>query len=100
METPQCDPQKLAGVWETAAMRRWSNVRVKKAANVLEKVMQRPRAAHPMATPTMFCSATKHSICRPGNAFLYLREWVEFLVSPSRAMTRSQAWPSFTRPLA
>ena len=72
----------------------------KKAAKVLEKVMARPRAAHPMATPTMFCSATKHSIWRPGNFFLQLREQVEFLVSPSSAITRSHVPPSLIRPLA
>ena len=100
IETPGCEPQKFAEDWDTAAMRSWSKVRVKNAANVLEKVMARPRAAHPKATPTIFCSATKHSICRSGNAFLYSWEKVEFFMSPSRAITRSHVLPSLMRALA
>ena len=40
----------------------WSKALVKKAAKVEQKTTARSRHATPMATPTRFCSAMKHSI--------------------------------------
>ena len=51
--------------------------------------------AAPIATPARFCSAIKHSDERSGKASKNLSENVEFLVSPSKAQTRSLASPSF-----
>ena len=68
METPTCEPQKLTLVCEMAPMRIWSYARDKKQANVLAKATVRSRVAQPIATPTRFCSAMKHSTKRSGYA--------------------------------
>jgi hypothetical protein len=73
----------------------WSAALLKKAAKVEANVTARFLHAAPIATPARFCSAIKHSDERSGKASKNLRENVEFLVSPSKAQTRSLASPSF-----
>ena len=69
MEIPACEPAKLTFVCEMAPILIWSNARVKNAANVLQKATVLSLVAHPIATPTRFCSAMKHSINLSGWAF-------------------------------
>lgn len=52
METPQWEPQRLMLLSEMAAMRIWSNARVKKVAKVLAKAMVLSRVAQPTAMLT------------------------------------------------
>ena len=56
-----------------------------------------PRVPKPVATPTMFCSAMKHSVNRSGNLLKNFSEKVEFLVSPSMATMRGSASPRRTQ---
>ena len=62
IEIPAWEPAKLTFVCEMAPILIWSNALVKKAANVLQNGTVLPRVPHPMATPTRFCSAMKHSM--------------------------------------
>ena len=59
-------------------MRIWSAAREKNAAKVEAKVTARFLQAAPIATPTKFCSAMKHSENRSGKASANLSEKVEF----------------------
>ena len=77
METPTCEPQKLTFVCEMAPMRIWSYARLRKQAKVLQKATVRSRVAQPIATPTMFCSAMKHSTKRSGYAS-YMKIFMTF----------------------
>ena len=52
IETPQCDPQRLMLLSEMAAIRIWSNARVKKVAKVLAKATVLSRVAQPTAMLT------------------------------------------------
>ena len=61
MEMPACEPTRLMLVCEMAPMRIWSKARLKNAAKVLMKTTARSRVAHPMPTPTRFCSAMNAS---------------------------------------
>ena len=77
MDTPQCDPTKLTLVCEMAPILTWSWARDKNAANVLTKGTVRPLVPHPMATPTKFCSAMKHSMNLSGCSFckIYVKQF-------------------------
>lgn len=64
----------------------WSAAREKNAAKVEQNGIFL-RQDKPVATPTRFCSAIKHSIKLSGNLFFKVIAKVEFLVSPSSPTT-------------
>lgn len=66
----------------------WSKALVKNVAKVEAKATVRSLQAAPIATPTKFCSAIKHSMYLEGSTVFIFSENVEFFMSPSRAMTR------------
>ena len=66
---------------------------MRNAANV-ETNGSFPRVLNPTPTPTMFCSAIKHSKNRSGNTFINVSENVEFFVSPSSATTLGSTRPN------
>src|SRR4029453_13338254 len=74
-------------------MRMKSDARVRKHANVDANAIA-PRAARPIAVPTMTCSAMKFWKNRSGNAFSKRSLNVEFLTSASSETTRESTAPS------
>lgn len=64
----------------------WSAALEKKAAKVAQNGIL-PLQESPVPTPTIFCSAMKHSTKLSGNLFFKVIEKVEFLVSPSSPTT-------------
>ncbi len=56
IEIPACDPANFTATWLMAAMRMKSAARDRKQANVDGNGIA-PRAAKPMAAPTITCSA-------------------------------------------
>lgn len=64
----------------------WSAARLKNAAKVEQKGILFLQES-PVATPTKFCSAIKHSIKLYSNLFFKVIAKVEFLVSPSKPTT-------------
>ena len=64
----------------------WSAALLRKAEKVEQKASF-PLQAMPLATPTMFCSAMKHSTKLSGYLSPMVHEKVLTFVSPSRATT-------------
>lgn len=58
-----------------------------------------PRHPNPIATPTMFCSAIKHSTNCSGRSFFNKHENVELLMSPSKPITRLLFSPNLNKAL-
>ena len=71
---------------------------MKNAANVEQKAIFFLQA-RPYVTPTMFCSAIKHSTKLYGNFYLRVIANVEFLVSPSNPTTFGFDYLAFNKPL-
>jgi hypothetical protein len=71
---------------------------MKKVAKVAQKAIFLLQAK-PSVTPTMFCSAIKHSIKLYGNFYFKVIENVEFLVSPSSPTTLGFDYLALSNPL-
>lgn len=83
---PEWDPTNLIVFEPIPEILIWSAALEKKAAKVEQKGIF-PLQDRPVATPTMFCSAIKHSTKLSGNLSFKVIAKVEFLVSPSRPTT-------------
>lgn len=70
---------------------------MKKAAKVAQKAIFFLQTK-PSVTPTIFCSAIKHSTKLSGNLSFKVIEKVEFLVSPSRPTTFGLDYLAFNKP--
>ncbi len=93
MLTPQCEPLTFRLAREIAAIRIWSNARVRKQAKVDTKGIL-PHTPSPTPAPTMFCSAMKPSTYWLGHASLNRSANVEFFTSPSIATITGFSLPS------
>lgn len=97
MLTPECEPTNLMLLPLTPAILIWSAPRIKKAAKVEAKAIFLLQAS-PVATPTMFCSAMKHSTKLSGNFSAKVIENVLISVSPSSPTTLSLDSLAFKSP--
>ncbi len=70
---------------------------MKNAANVEQNAIFFLQAK-PYETPTMFCSAMKHSTKLSGNLSFKVMANVEFLVSPSRPITFGLDYLALSKP--
>lgn len=86
IETPQCDPQRLMLLSEMAAIRIWSNARVKKVAKVLAKATVLSRVAQPTAMLTWKegdCTGTVNA------SFINFFQEIIYMTSYHKTLARS-----------
>lgn len=83
---PEWEPTSFILLLPIPAILTWSAALKKKAAKVEQKGIFLLHD-NPVATPTKFCSAIKHSMKLSSYLFFKVIAKVEFLVSPSRPTT-------------
>lgn len=83
---PEWDPTHFKVFALIPAILIWSAALIKKVAKVAQKAIFLLQAS-PSVTPTIFCSAMKHSTKLSGNLSFKVIVKVEFLVSPSSPTT-------------